>query len=86
MEEALTMLGMLQLLVGVGTLIVGASEHQQHNMNLQKGYLTTVCRLRSLMIKSTNDGEEEADNSHSWDPLPRGRSSRYIGRGLSIFS
>ena len=36
----------------VGTLILRTSGHQQHNVNLQKGDSTAVCRPRSSMIKS----------------------------------
>ena len=50
----------------VGTLIVGTSEHQQHNANLKKGDPVAVCRPRSPMIKSIQDGEEKAE-SHIWN-------------------
>ena len=35
----------------------------------EKGDSTTMCRPRSPMIKSTQDGEEEAESSHSWNCL-----------------
>ena len=58
-----------QAVTPVRTLIVGISEHQQRNMNLQKGDPTAVCRPCSPMIKSAQDVEEEADSLRDWNKL-----------------
>ena len=54
----------------VVTLIVRTPGHQQFNANLQKGDPAVVCRPRSPMIKSAQDGEEEAESAHDWNCLP----------------
>ena len=47
--------------------------HQQNNMDLQKGDLTTVCRPCFSMINSAKDGEEEAESS------PNSNSLHHVG-------
>ena len=51
----------------------------------KKGRSSDCVPTTSPMIKSTKDGEEEAEGSSGWNCLPsRGGSSRFIESGSRI--